>query len=198
MLFGKRRPPKGPNRRSSAHSRRPSIEQLQNRELLASDLELVKDINAQPDGDVPELVAVGDHVFFARISTAGPELWKSDGTADGVQRVKLIAPLFVGSSLRYLTNVNGTLFFSVADGTSGLELWKSDGTEAGTVLVKDIQPGAGSSYPKDLTNVNGTLFFSANDGVHGEELWKSDGTEAGTVLVKDIAAALLTDPIQAN
>ena len=86
----------------------------------------------------------------------------------------------------FLTDVNGTLFFTANDGTTGDELWKSDGTEAGTVLVKDIFPGAigripFSSSPNFLTDVNGTLFFNANDDPTGNELWKSEGTEAGTV-----------------
>jgi len=90
------------------------------------------------------------------------------------------------SSPNFLTNFNGTLFFSAIDRTTGDELWKSDGTAAGTVLVKDINPGVGDSLPSILTDVNGTLFFTANDGANGFELWKSDGTAAGTVLVKDI------------
>src|SRR5262249_23462401 len=65
---------------------------------------------------------------------------------------------------RYLTNVNGPLFFTVFTVGSGYELWKSDGTAAGTVLVKDILPGIGSSNPSALTNVNGTLYFTADDG----------------------------------
>src|SRR5262249_3598808 len=80
----------------------------------------------------------------------------------------------VPSLPRYLTNVNGTLFFTADDGTSGVELWTSDGTEGGTVLVKDIRPGSSGSFPVDLTNVNGTLFFTADDGVSGTELWALD------------------------
>src|SRR5207249_954567 len=76
----------------------------------------------------------------------------------------------------YLTNVNGTLFFTANEQA----LWKSDGTAAGTVMVSAINPSAG------LTNVNGTVFFAANDGVQGTELWQSDGTAAGTVMVMDI------------
>ena len=86
----------------------------------------------------------------------------------------------------FLTNADGTLFFSAIDGVHGRELWKSDGTAAGTVLVKDIAPGISDSFPDELINVNGTVFFAANDGTTGNELWKSDGTAAGTVLVKDI------------
>ncbi len=86
----------------------------------------------------------------------------------------------------HLTDVNGTLFFTIDDGISGEELWRSDGTSAGTVRVKDIVPGPDSSYPDQLTNVNGTLFFTASAPDKGFELWKSDGSDAGTTLVKDI------------
>jgi ELWxxDGT repeat protein len=70
----------------------------------------------------------------------------------------------------YLTNVNGTPFFSADDGIHGWELWKSDGTDAGTIMVKDINP-LGSPCPRFLTNVNGKLFFTADDGTCGWELW---------------------------
>ena len=124
----------------------------------------------------------------------GQELWKSDGTAGGTVLVKDIdfRPGGSSSSPRFLTNVNGTLFFSAEFfafddvGSTGRELWKSDGTAAGTMLVKDIWPGSRRSSPRELTNVNGTLFFVADDGVTGAELWKSDGTLAGTMLVKGI------------
>ena len=84
--------------------------------------------------------------------------------------------------IRKMTNVNGTLFFTVEDCVHGRELWKSDGTEAGTVMVKDINLGFESSDPDYLTNVNGILFFRA-DGGDGSTLWKSDGTGVGTVRI---------------
>ncbi len=80
-----------------------------------------------------------------------------------------------------LTNVNGTLFFTV-DSATGQELWKSDGTAAGTTKVTSVV----WNFPRDFINVNGTLFFAADDGTSGDELWKSDGTLAGTMIVKDI------------
>ncbi len=67
-----------------------------------------------------------------------------------------------GSNPDFLTNFNGTLFFSASDGINGNELWKTDGTAAGTVLVKDIRPGGGgsNSNPEFLTNISGVLYFA--------------------------------------
>jgi ELWxxDGT repeat protein len=85
-----------------------------------------------------------------------------------------------------LTNVNGTLFFTVDDGVHGDELWKSDGTASGTMMVRDIRAGPRVSDPFSLTAADATLFFTARDGVHGRELWSSDGTASGTAMVMDL------------
>ncbi len=132
------------------------------------------------------LTAVGGTLFFVANDGTGAELWKSDGTPDGTNRVKDIRIGSTGSDPTNLVGVGGRLFFTANDGLHGNELWTSDGTESGTVMVADIRSGSSASQPSSLTEVNGTLFFSANDGQHGVELWKSDGTGAGTLLVKDI------------
>ena len=87
-----------------------------------------------------------------------------------------------------LTDVNGTLYFTVLDVANNVswQLWKSNGAEDGTVRVTDI------SYLSlyALTNYDGTLYFVGEDGIHGRELWKSDGTADGTVRVTDMSRAL--------
>lgn len=160
------------------------FETLDSRQMLASDLELVKDIRVGEASSAPhEMVQVGSTLFFvATDGVAGAELWKSDGTAAGTVRVKDIRPGPEGSNSRFLTNVNGTLYFSANDGVTGHDLWKSDGTEAGTVKFKDISDVL--TLPPTLsrlTNVNGTLFFAAGDNTSFPLLWKSDGTASGTV-----------------
>ncbi len=97
-------------------------------------------------------------------------MWKSDGTNIGTG---IVNGINVGSNdfnPQYLTNVNGTLYFTADDGVHGTELWKSDGTKTSTVL-QDLNVGPNGSNPVALTNINGNLYFAANDGVHGEELW---------------------------
>jgi ELWxxDGT repeat protein len=143
---------------------------------------LLKDIHSNGSFE-PLQNSSGPYSEHSNVNVNGTFFF-SDGTAAGTVMVKDIHPTS-NSSPDYLTDVNGTLFFSAADSSHGHELWKSDGTAAGTMLVKDISEVSGSS-PRDLTNVNGTLFFTADDGVNGVELWKSDGTAIGTVLVKDI------------
>ena len=124
----------------------------------------------------------GTIYFFARDSSLGEQLWKSDGTTAGTV---LVAD--VGWGLVYsLADVNSTLYFGAYDETHGRQLWKSDGTSTGTLMVTDINEGAGGLDPRYLANVNGMLYFEATDGAHGYQLWKSDGTASGTVMVSDI------------
>lgn len=90
------------------------------------------------------------------------------------------------SDLNWLTEVNGTLFFTAYDPNAGRELWKSDGTAAGTVRVADIFPGLSGSYPSNLTSFHGKLLFVANSGNLGNTLWISDGSAAGTTRITSL------------
>jgi ELWxxDGT repeat protein len=147
--------------------------------------------NISPD----YLTAVGNTLFFEGwTSPLGYELWKSDGTVAGTINLKNINT--TGSANpRNLTNVNGTLYFSVWntwEAPSHDQLWKSDGTPAGTVLVKDMPADYGYTSIESLTSVHGVLTFVFQDkswaATHDDsaELWMSNGTAAGTVKVKDI------------
>jgi ELWxxDGT repeat protein len=140
-------------------------------------------------GTVPFFGVSNNILYFSAIDYSNAEgtvFWKTDGTIAGTQPVKDINP---GSSAptpgpTFLTDVNGTLFFTADDGVNGRELWKSDGTASGTQLVKDITPGVGGSNMISLTSFAGKLFF------HNAEnsryyLWTSDGTAEGTKHVED-------------
>ena len=115
-------------------------------------------------------------------------LWKSDGTAAGTTLVS------TESDPRYMTPLNGKVYFSAVRRDHGRELFETDGTAAGTTLVKDINPGSGSSYPTagyspslgQFAVLGGKLYFGANDGTNGRQLWRTDGTAAGTTIVDDI------------
>ncbi len=141
----------------------------------------------------------GKLYFSADDGETGNELWVSDGKAEGTQLLADIRPnvgvndYIYSSYLKYLTEVNGKLYFSADDGKTGDELWVSDGTTEGTQLLADIRRDTrinGSAYgsaPRDFIEFNNKLYFTANNRQNGHELWVSDGTTAGTQLVKDIA-----------
>jgi ELWxxDGT repeat protein len=141
--------------------------------------------------------ARGKLFFTADDGMHGDELWSSDGTASGTRLLKDIEPGSAGSKPRELTDVDGTLLFTIHPGTDAgpYELWKSDGTARKTTKVADLRPDSAfepddyvpdDPYRFQLTNVAGTLFFRNFDPVHGLELWKSDGTARGTIPVKDV------------
>lgn len=164
-------------------------EELWRSDGTANGTYLVKDIYAGSRGSELNNFCIVDNTIYFTAESEGAFneiLWKTDGTAAGT--VNLYTWPQGPERPGYLTNVDGTLFFTAGDVNEGRSLWKSDGTKAGTMLVKDIHTGDvgfSSDEFSRLTNFGGTLYFAANDGVHGRELWRSDGTAAGTVMVRD-------------
>jgi ELWxxDGT repeat protein len=78
------------------------------------------------------------------------------------------------TNLRYLTNIDGVLYFDAADSLSS-----TDGTTV-TVVKADL----GGITHWGLTNADGTIFFATHDEATGKgKLWKSDGTDGGTVAI---------------
>ena len=66
----------------------------------------------------------GTFYFTATDGTAGTELWKSDGTAEGTVMVKDINPGPFGSNPNELLVVGNLFYFMAAQEISGFELWK--------------------------------------------------------------------------
>ncbi|NOK06672.1 MULTISPECIES: ELWxxDGT repeat protein [Myxococcus] len=149
---------------------------------------LVKDIDPGEFGSEPaELTAVGNLLYFsAHEGRTGAELWKSDGTEEGTQRVVDLAPGdFVSAYPTGLFGVGNEVYFT-ARGPSGAGLWRSDGTAEGTVRVKYLHGRVSGTPPEEMLAVGDILYLAATDGTAGVELWRSDGTEAGTYQVKGI------------
>jgi ELWxxDGT repeat protein len=162
------------------------------------------------DGGEPELVAfVGDLANFSTdlestdsgrllltldvaVAPDHPELWSSDGTAEGTFEIEL-APEHLSAHPSQLTPVADRIFFTAFDDEHGFELWVTDGTPGGTMLFADIRPGPISSRLSELTYSNGALWFGADDGATGLEPWTlrfdvhpygvfEDGFESGSWL----------------
>jgi ELWxxDGT repeat protein len=131
-----------------------------------------------PPGVRPGFTELGGRVYFAAADAAhGEEIWSTDGTPEGTELVKDIAPGPLGSYPRSLVAWHGRLYFRARDIAHGMELWTSDGTAQGTRLVQDILPGPSSSTPQELTVAGESLYFSAHDGEHGRELWELPASE---------------------
>ena len=141
-------------------------------------LKSIEPYNARFHGlDYNNFFCVVNGILYMNAVTAGKgaELWKTNGTPAGTKLVKDIADGTGNSDPSYLTNVNGSLFFSAFN----QQLWKSDGTNAGTMLIQDL---TGSSYYAfNERCVADNKFFFNKDQV----LWVSDGTNAGTQQVND-------------
>jgi ELWxxDGT repeat protein len=170
----------------------------------------VKDFALVPfhqTGDVPSRLRSwtafnGQLYFAASDGVNGLELWHSDGTAAGTQKVldnnqnEIRLPC-------YLTdNGNGTLYFSTETAADGF-VWNTDGTQAGTQVVKDIPLGAPpeNGVPYDLAVVGPYLFFGADRALPlGSQLFQSDGTAANTamVLINPIGESAPIDMINVN
>jgi len=144
---------------------------------------LLKDLRPGAEGDLSYFgsFSVIDNVlyFSGNDGTKGKELWKSDGTAAGTV---MLADIWTGnftagessqgphSSLpTYITNVNGTLYFSAFTGETGRELWKYT-PAGGATLVADAVAGDKSVDPSFITEIGGRVFFSGNV-ISGKELF---------------------------
>ena len=166
----------------------------------AAGTQLVSDIVPGPDGSYPaEFEQVGDTLYVSAYR-GGASLWRTDGTAAGTQLVALVGG---GTSLSWLTQAGGRLFFVSFAEPYGSELWVSDGSAAGTRLVKDINPGSAGAAPQGLTVLDSQVIFWADDAAHFGQLWRSDGTAAGTTRIMESSAhggSLVSDilPVTVN
>ncbi|NJN50230.1 MAG: hypothetical protein HC798_03445 [Polaribacter sp.] len=127
--------------------------------------------------------------FFAREDDNGYDLWKTDGTIEGTQ--KLVELNSFGLGLRnYFFELNGDLIFLMDDDNDaniGSELYKYSVATNTVSLVKDINPtnsNTNSIHTTFITKFDNKLFFSANDG-SGNKLFVTDGTESGTYAIQN-------------
>ena len=139
---------------------------------------------------IQQLAAAGGLLYFTvHRSGHSPELWRSDGTLEGIQ--------FLGENMglidRAYAEVDGRLYFvqPYFPGYDSPVLFVTDGTQAGTRVVADqLSPIELSSFP-DLGVSNGRVFFTKDDGIHGEELFMlptsapGDANDDGVVDYRD-------------
>ncbi|HVR97493.1 MAG TPA: hypothetical protein VMW27_12820 [Thermoanaerobaculia bacterium] len=125
------------------------------------------------------LVPAGDRVVFSVQDDREPDfafqIWATDGTPEGTQRIQTLQRL-PGNPFPYpetLVSDGRRVFFAASDGVHAREIWESDGTPEGTRRVTDLAPGGYAAIPAfaSLLPANGYLFFAADDGKVGVEPW---------------------------
>lgn len=153
---------------------------------------LLKDIWPGTNSGFPYYLTATENILFFRAgnSTAGQELWKSDGTANGTVMLKDIYSGTSNSNPTELIELNGMVLFAADHPTYGVELWISDGTATGTVLLKDIWTGGNftDGSPNAFARLGNNVIFSAQISSFQWEPMISDGTPSGTKILKDIYA----------
>lgn len=154
--------------------------------------ELIKEINpttnpqsGTPLGSVPsQFTSFRGRVFFAASDgSSGRELWTSDGTPSGTQRVADINIGPAGSSPSEFIEMGGFLYFKASTAQHGSNVWRTDGTADGTRLVADLVPGPAGTFVNDtgMAVLNNKLYFTGTNAETNQHiLYESDGTSVGT------------------
>ncbi|MEZ5332198.1 MAG: GEVED domain-containing protein [Thermoanaerobaculia bacterium] len=150
------------------------------------DLEILGSGDSDPCG----FTTLGGEAIFAATDNRGRELWKTDGSWLGTQRIKDIWASGTQSSsphgfFPFDSPALGPIVLFVAnDGSHGNELWRTDGTSAGTQRITDVSPGTGHSNPSSITvpTAGGDAFFLAFNPAVGTEIWRTDGSTASVVV----------------
>ncbi|HEX3526994.1 MAG TPA: ELWxxDGT repeat protein [Thermoanaerobaculia bacterium] len=132
----------------------------------------------------------GSRVYFIADDVVhGQEIWRSDGTAAGTQRITDFGtaepfPRFEGV-LGLQEVANGRVVFWASDGIHPDPLlWKTDGDPASSTALLQCAGTcpAYDVYVHDFFAAGQRAVFVA-DGSHGPAVWSTDGTPSGTVEV---------------
>lgn len=129
-------------------------------------------------------------VFGVESRDAGPsELWSSDGTPSGTQKLRDFANHMPYGGPIGFTHGPGGAYFVGAEGGNTSELWRTDGSSLGTLRPRAIvTPNLGGLYSPPI-GVNGRVVFGvevgdrSGTGNSSLALWRSDGTTGGTQLL---------------
>jgi ELWxxDGT repeat protein len=135
-------------------------------------------------------ISVSDDYFIFMVNyNNSNRLWKSNGTDEGSQQLKIIdyqADNF--TTFSDFTILNNVPYFISSDFfNSGTHIWTTDGTIEGTVVaVNTTLANAGSISL--LTAADNYLIFNATGmESYNPRPWVTDGTQEGTHLLKDVS-----------
>lgn len=161
-------------RKGSNPAIRLSGERLEARQLMAADVQLLRDVNQTPLDLEPGFLGVaGDYAYFRAADNAhGSELWRTDGTTAGTQLVRDLQPGWRGSDpqVRFFMPAGNLAFLRAWSPGDSDGLWVTDGSTAGTKLLSNMPPDSGGAV-----FFHDRLYYSSNGTI-----WSSDGTPEGT------------------
>ncbi len=140
-----------------------------------------------------EIVKINNLIYFIRQNGNDFELWKSDGSPAGTEKIMTIltSPFYYNTIVRTLAGQSKLYiqfsYFSNSTFQNITQHWVSDGTAIGTFNVNSLnQNYSTGSLNNQLAVVGDIYYFTAYDPTNGFELWKTDGTSIGTYMVKNI------------
>jgi len=182
------------SRKARARTRRPSLllwllAAASAQPALGQTAYLVTDLSptaTSEDGlTVSQTFPIGKQTLF----TADPthfvpleELWVTDGTAAGTQRLPVGHDDPSSTGTTFLTQLAGTAI--LIEGRD--QLWRSDGTKRGTYELP-LTGATLTPFADVSVTFKGSLYFLAAAQA-GAQLWRSDGTVSGTAVVEGFTA----------
>jgi ELWxxDGT repeat protein len=114
------------------------------------------------------------------------ELYRTDGSIAGTQRVSQLGEALNEPWDRYLVGYGNGVYFIGQDVDKGREVYRSDGTRAGTQVLADLETSEESSHPIPLAVYMDRLLFTASSACTGREMYQTEGTAATTRLITDL------------
>jgi ELWxxDGT repeat protein len=140
---------------------------------------------AEEHGSWPAgFVAFGDRLLFlAEDPQHGRELWSTDGTPAGTQRVADLCPGPCSGLFSTPVVAGERYFLAVVEAPERRALWVGD--DSGLRRVYLFAPGSDAAL-LHLTALGDRVVFVAADPEHGSEPWVSDGTPEGTRMLADL------------
>lgn len=120
----------------------------------------------------------GGVVFAGKHTTAGIELFYSDGTVQGTRMLDDLNPNGNGAPSEFAI-LNGRLFFAADDASGDREIHHRALADAAATRLLDLNPQADAN-PRYLTSDGERIYFSAYHPTFLREPCVTDGTEAGT------------------
>jgi ELWxxDGT repeat protein len=141
---------------------------------------LLRDIRSGTrSGNIQEATLVGENLYYLGDDSFNNGTLRRLGNDAGTM---YLFPNMAASSLQWLTNVNGNLYFKFDTTNFRSELWMIPSGSTTPIQVK--------SFPKVLNGLSnftafGGMLFFTNDS----KLWRSDGTTEGTIPLGDVSIA---------